>query len=151
MNEEIKKINDPFEKLNELSKLGKKEKDVLIGEVTVTVGTIDADDETNVFISCAKYDGTSYFYKLKQETLKYAIKAVDTIRIDDYKRIIKDEDREAAKKQALERIEKIIKTWDDGLINYLYTEQAQLAKDSEKDLEKLGIKVSQSEDSKSKE
>lgn len=132
-------MKDAFAALESLSKLGKKEGDVKLGDLTLTLGTLDTDQESNVFISCAELTGNVYFYRLKIETLKYSLKAVNEVRLDDYLRLEKVEDREKLKKETFDKIETIVKTWDENVVSYLYSEWAKLSKASEEELKSKGI------------
>ena len=130
---------DAFKALEELSKLGKMESEIKVGEVTITLGTLDTEQESDVFVQCSELTGNAYFYKLKLETVKYALRAVGGARVDDYIKIEKDEERQKMKKEALERISGILKTWDENVLSFLYNEWAKLAKKSEDELKSKGI------------
>jgi hypothetical protein len=128
-----------FEALEEISKLGKIEGEVDVGDIKLLMGTLDTEQETDVFAQCADLTGNAYFYKLKLETVKYSLKAVNKERVDDYLKIAKIEEREKAKKETLEKISSILKKWDENVISYLYSEWSKLAKKSEEVLKAKGI------------
>ena len=115
-NETLELISSAFEGLEKLGELGKKEKEVKAGNVKLTIGTLDSEEEVEVFSACSNLSGNSYFYKLKKETLKYCIKAVDGKRLDDYKKVDDQKEREKLRDEVLEKKSAIIKTWDDTVI-----------------------------------
>jgi hypothetical protein len=128
-----------FEALNELSKLGKKSKEVEIGSLKILLNTIDSEDEGNVFVACSELSGNAYFYKMKAETLKYAIKAVNGQRLDEYENINDEDKREEMKKETLEKLQKIIGKWDENVITFFYSKWTELTKEAEKELKEKGI------------
>jgi len=129
-----------FEALSELSKYGKKTKVVSVGEVKLTLATLNSEQEGNVFISCSDLNGNAYWYKLKRETLKYSVKAVNEMRLDEYEKVEDKDKREVLKKQTLESIDEIMGNWDENLIDYLYSKWSELSKESEEELSSQGIK-----------
>jgi len=132
---------DAFEMLKDLSKLGKKTKEVSIGQLKLLMSTLDADQEGNIFITCADLTGNAYFNKLKSETLKYSIRAVNDQRLDEYEKIEDSKKREELKKDTLSKLEKIIGSWDENVISYLYKVWSDLSKESEEELRQQGIAI----------
>lgn len=131
---------DAFEALTELGKLGKKQKEEQIGETKLLLSTIDAEQEGNVFMACAELTGNAYFFKLKSETLKYAIRAVNGKRLDEYENA-KVEERDKLKKETLEKVAKILGSWDQNVISFLYSKWLDLTKESEKELQSKGLTI----------
>jgi hypothetical protein len=130
---------DIFESLNELSKLGKKTKEVSVGETKILLSTLDASQEGEVFIACAELSGNAYFYKLKTHTLTHSIKAVNGQRLDAYENIKEKDEREKLKKETLEKVSNILGTWDENVISFLYSKWSILSKESEDELKKKGL------------
>jgi hypothetical protein len=130
---------DAFKALEELSKLGKVEGEVKLGEVKLILGTLDTEQESDVFGACSELTGNAYFYKLKLGTVKYSLKAIGDVRLDDYLKIEKADERKKAKEDTLAKISEIIGKWDENVISYLYSEWNKLAKKSEDDLKTKGI------------
>jgi hypothetical protein len=134
-------MSNAFEVLTELSKLGKMSREFEIGNMKLLLSTLDAEQEGNVFIACADLTGNAYFYKLKAETLKYSIKAVNGQRLDEYESVTDVAQREKMKKETLEKLEKIIGSWDENVISFLYSKWSVLSKESEEDLKSKGIVI----------
>jgi hypothetical protein len=130
-----------FDALSELSKLGKKTKEVTVGELNILLSTLDAEQEGEVFVACAELTGNAYFYRLKKETLKYSIRAVNGQRLDDYENVKEQDKRDKLKKETLEKLSGILGTWDENVISFLYSKWAVLSKESEEDLKSKGILV----------
>ncbi len=133
-----------FDVLTRLSKLGKKSKIVDLGDVKIKLATLDSQQESDVFISCTDLTGNAYFYKLKAETLKYAIKEVDGERLDSYEDIKETDDKEKERKEAMKkdiliRLSKILNSWDENLISFLYSKWLELSNESEEELKAKGI------------
>lgn len=129
---------DVFAALSELSNIGKKSKEVPVGQLKLLLSTLDSEQESLVFIACSDMTGNAYFSRLKSETLKYAIIAVNGERLDSYVNAL-PEKKESLKKETLEKLENIIKTWDENVISFLYAKWIELTKESEEDLKKLGL------------
>jgi hypothetical protein len=132
---------DAFEALKGLSKLGKRTKEIEIGSMKLLLSTMNAEQEGKVFIACSDLTGSAYFSRLKLETLKYALKAVDGARLDLYEEIKGEVEREESKKEILEKVQKILGTWDENVISFLYNKWAELSKESEEDLKASGVTV----------
>ena len=130
---------DALSTLKELSKLGKKEKEYSIGDVKITLGTLDTEQEGNVFTSCADLAGNAYFYKLKLETIKHSLRVVGNERLDIYLDVKEIDKREEMKKEVLDKIANILKTWDENVVSYLYSKWSELSKESEEELKAKGI------------
>ncbi|MDD5649718.1 MAG: hypothetical protein PHF86_04760 [Candidatus Nanoarchaeia archaeon] len=130
---------DIFSVLSELSKLGKKTKDVKIGELNLTLSTLDSDQEGNVFISCSDLTGNAYFYKLKSETLKHAIKVVNGKHLDDYEGIDDESKLKKAKQETLDKLGKIIGSWNETVISFLYSKWIELTSEVDKELKEKGL------------
>lgn len=130
---------DAFEALSELSKLGKKTKEVQVESLKLLLSTIDSDDEGNVFVSCSELTGNAYFYKMKAETLKYAIKAVNGQRLDEYEDVEDEEKRVEMRKETLGKLQKIIGTWDENVVSFFYSKWTELTKEAEEELKKKGL------------
>jgi tRNA threonylcarbamoyladenosine modification (KEOPS) complex Cgi121 subunit len=130
---------DAFESLTELAKLGKKTKEVEIAEMKILLSTLNVQQEGDVFVTCADLTGNAYFYKLKCETLKYSIKAVNGQMLDAYEDIKIEADREKMRKETLEKIAKILSSWDENVISFLYRQWVELSKQSEEELKEKGI------------
>jgi ADP-dependent phosphofructokinase/glucokinase len=130
---------DPFEALTELAKIGKMTKEFEIAEMKILLSTLDAESESNVFISCSDLSGNAYFNKLKAETLKYAIKAVNGQKLDGYEDIKEEVERNKLKKETLEKLAKILSQWDQNVISFLYKKWTELSKESEEDLKSKGL------------
>ena len=128
-----------FDSLTELAKLGKKTKEVEIAGVKLELSTLDAEQEGNVFVVCADLTGNAYFSKVKSETLKYSIRAVNGKRLDEYKLLKDESERNKLRKETLDKMQKILGTWDENVIAFLYGKWAELSKESEKDLIEKGI------------
>ena len=136
---------DAFAALSDLSKLGKKTKEVEIGEAKtkILLSTMDSEQEGNVFIACGDLNGNAYFFRLKAETLKYAIKAVNGKRLDEYENIKEADKREKLKAETLIELTKILNSWDENVISFLYGKWTELAKESEDDLKSKGIQAAE--------
>jgi hypothetical protein len=132
---------DAFESLTELAKLGKMTREVEMGEMKILLSTLDVKDEGDVFISCSDLTGNAYFYKLKCETLKYAIRAVNGQRLDGYESLKNGDERDKLRKETLEKLEKILGTWDQNVISFLYKRWVDLSEESEDQLKSKGIVV----------
>jgi hypothetical protein len=130
---------DAFAALSELSKLGKKTEIVDINSLKLLLSTLDSEQEGYVFAACAEMVGNAYFLKLKSETLKYAIRAVNEQRLDEYETLIDADKREQVKNETLSKLEKIIGTWDENVISFLYSKWSALTKVAEKELKEKGL------------
>jgi hypothetical protein len=132
---------DAFAALGELAKLGKKTKTVEVGDLKLLLSTLDSEQEGFVFIACAELSGNAYFLKMKSETLKYAIRAVNEQRLDDYESFVDLDVKIRVKNETLEKLEKIIKTWDENIISFLYSKWMELTKEADADLKEKGLLV----------
>lgn len=132
---------DAFAALSELSKLGKKTDVVEIDSLKLLISTLDSEQEGEVFAACAEMSGNAYFYKLKAETLKYAIRAVNEQRLDEYETLVDADKREELKNQTLTKLQSIIGTWDENVISFLYSKWTELTKKAEEDLKSKGLIV----------
>lgn len=132
---------DAFAALGELAKLGKKTKIVDVGDLKLLLSTLDSEQEGFVFIACAELSGNAYFLKMKSETLKYAIRAVNEQRLDDYESFVDMEVKMRVKNETLEKLEKIIKSWDENIISFLYSKWMELTKEADADLKEKGLLV----------
>jgi hypothetical protein len=130
-----------FEALSELSKLGKLTKEVEVGQLKILLSTLDAEQEGEVFVACADLTGNAYFYKLKSETFKYSIKAVNGQRLDEYENVKETDKKDKLKKETFEQLSKILGTWDENVISFLYSKWAALSKESEEELKSKGIVI----------
>jgi hypothetical protein len=130
---------DALNALNKLCELGKKQKDIKIGDLIITLSTLNTGDETEVFISCSELQGNAYFNTLKLQTLKYAIKAVNNQKLDNYNDIEDNVEKQKNKNDTLQKISEILKNFDDKIITFLYTEWAKLSKESEDELASKGL------------
>jgi len=130
---------DALKALDKLSELGKKQKDVKIGDMSITVSTLDTGDETDVFISCSELTGNAYFYTLKLSTLKYAIRAVNGQRLDLYLDIKDVGQRIKSRSDVLQQVSDILRKMDEKVISFLYSEWAKMSKESEDELQSQGI------------
>jgi len=139
MSKNENKIESAFEALTKLSEIGKKSKVEQIGNLKLLLTTLTSDEETNVFIACSELTGNAYFNKLKSETLKYAIKAVNDQRLDEYESIKEEVKREVLRKETLLKLEKILGSWDENVIAFLYTKWVAISKESEKELQEKGF------------
>ena len=135
----MKSKQDVFEALSELSKLGKKTKEVELNELKIELSTLNAEDESATFVASADLTGSAYFAKIKSETLKYSIKAVNGIRLDEYELFKEVDKREKMKKETLDTLTKILGSWDENVITFLYSKWAELSKESEEDLRSKGL------------
>jgi len=126
---------DALKSLEKLSELGKKEKIISIGDIKITISTLDTGDETDVFVSCSELSGNAYFNTLKLATLKYAIRAVNGERLDSYLEETDLRKKEQARADVLQKVSDIVKKWDEKVVSFLYTEWANLAKESEDEIE----------------
>jgi hypothetical protein len=132
------KAFDIFAALEDISKLGKLTKDVKVDNLSITLSTLDSEQEGLVFITSSEFTGNAYFYKMKAETLKYAIRAVNGIKLDVYTEA-SPEKIESLKDETLSKLEKIIAKWDENVVSFLYNEWVELTKESEKILISKGI------------
>jgi hypothetical protein len=130
---------DAFEALGQLAKLGKKIKEVQLGDLKIELGTLNAEQEGNVFVTCADLTGNAYFNRLKLETLKYSIKAVNGSRLDDYEKLSEDAKREKLKIETLDKLQKILGSWDENVISFLYSKWSELSKEAEDELKSQGF------------
>jgi hypothetical protein len=130
---------DAMKALQSLSRLGKKERDVKIEETTITLSALDTGDETEVYVACSELQGNAYFYKLKLETLKYSICAVNGKRLDTYRGIDDFNQRQVNKIKSLDEISEVLKTWNENVVTYLFTEFSKLTGEVEKELTDKGI------------
>lgn len=128
-----------FEVLKNLSKIGKVSKEVEIQGVKILIGTLNSEQEEKVFLACSELVGSAYFSRLKRETLKYAIKSVNGISLIEYENLKDPEQSEKLKKETLEKLEKILGSWDEEVITFLYHKWNEISKQSEEEFEKIGI------------
>lgn len=130
-----------FDALTKLSELGKMTKEFDVAGMKLTLSTLDAEQESKVFIACGDLTGNAYFYKLKRETLKYSIKAVNGERLDTYEDLKNAAEREKLKTETLDKVSNILGTWDENVISFLYSKWASLSKDSEEELKTKGVEL----------
>lgn len=137
---QIKKIDDPFELLEKVSEIGKKEKNVKISdELNIVIETLTAEDEGKIFSNTDKFDGTEYFLNHKIETICYATCKINEKSLREYEKIEDDLERERVKKQTIDKLRIIIKKWNDDVVNFVYGKYVELSSESDEDLVKSGI------------
>ena len=62
--ENMKKVEDPFEALNEIANLGYIEKEIKITDnLSIIIATLTAEEENETFINCQGYEGIGYITK----------------------------------------------------------------------------------------
>lgn len=133
--------SDPILMLDEIGKVGKVEKEVEISKgLKVTLSTITAIEELEIFRDCRNDDGYSYLTRNKIETLSRAIKAVNGIRFD-YEAIEDSVEKEQERQKTVFNLRNKINTWGDEVVTYLYVEWLKIIGDSESYLKKIGIIV----------
>ena len=130
---------DAFEVLKGLSKIGKISKEVELEGIKLSICTLNSEQEEKVFIACSDLVGSAYFSRLKRETLKFAIKSVNGVSLNEYENLKDPEQSEKLKKETLEKLEKILGTWDEEIITFLYHKWNELSKEAKKKKKKIGI------------
>lgn len=139
MKKNFKKISDPFEILDEITKIGKVEKSVdLTDNISVILCTIDAEEEAEIFDFCSEFEGVTYIMKNKVETLAHAIKGLNKKRFD-YNKIEDAKERKEERLKVVDGLRERINGWRDEIITYLYEQFFGVMGDSEARLRKLGI------------
>ena len=136
--EQIKKVDDPLKFLDNVCNIGKIKKDVKFDDLTLTLQTLTAEDEVEIFQNCNGFNGVAYLTKSKIETLTYAIKAINGNGFD-YDDVEDEEQRIEAKIHVTERLRKIISKWHDELLSFIYNHYLEIAAQSEELLKKKGI------------
>jgi len=132
-------MKDAFEALSQLTKLGKKTKEIEIEGQKILLSTLDSEKEALVFVACSSLSGNAYFFKLKSETIKFSICAVNDIRLDEYQTIKDPSKKEQLKNETLSKLDSIIGTWDENIVSYIYSKWVELSKESEDELKKKGL------------
>lgn len=141
---------DIFGALEEISKLGKLTKTVDLDGLKITISTLDSEQEGLVFITSSDFTGNAYFYKMKSETLKYAIRAVNDVNLFGFEEA-EPEKIDKLKEETFSKLEKIIAKWDENVISFLYNEWVDLTKESEKVLTSKGIMKKEEVDAEKEE
>jgi hypothetical protein len=132
--------DNPLEILEEMSKVGNKEKEIKItDDFSVTVRPLSGPEEEKVHESAEKLNGTQYFDKVIVETLVLAIVAANKKSLKTYETIENLEEKEKVKKETYEKIRLILAKWNDDLKSYVYGEYNKLLDEIKSDLIKLGI------------
>jgi hypothetical protein len=140
MENDRKIIDDPFEFLEQMSKIGKMTKTITVVEnFKVTLSTLDSDDEGTILANTDDTKGTEFFSRYKQETLSFAIKAINDKPLNFYETIEDEKERKTKKEECIEKIKTILKKWNDDLLSFVYNEYIQMLEENEQRLVKLGI------------
>lgn len=116
---------DPFDSLMKLSKLGKKEVKVSIGDVEVVLRSLMAKEEVELFTNIEELKGISFINSNKIETLARSLVEIDGIRFEE-----NNDDVVSKKKQ-------VIEGWGQSIIDLLFTEYAKMISGIESEFEKL--------------
>jgi len=134
-----KRFDDAFSALESLATIGQSSIDVKVENISLTLSTLGANHETLVFIACSELNGTAYFHKLKQETLKYAITKINNQELYKYPDLKTDGEKETLENETREKVEGIISGWREEVIDYLYEKWNDMSRISEEEMKKKGI------------
>lgn len=129
---------DIFGELSKIAKIGYVEKDAKVGNVNLTLSTLTAEDEAEVFNNCIGYDGISFISRNKIETLVYSIKAVNGERFN-YEALTDREQYLVERGNAINSLRKVIGSMQEDMVSFLYSEQLSVANKGEEELKKAGI------------
>lgn len=136
---EQKLIKDPFALLGELSKIGKKEKEIEVTGCKIKLGTINAEDEAEVF-SVSKEHGTmEFFARTRIETIARAIIEVNGENLKKYENIEGRDERLRAKAEVIAKLKEVVGSWNEELVMYVYTEYSKMLVESEQEMKDKGI------------
>ena len=132
-------ITDPFELLDQLVNIGKETTDIdITPEFKITISTFGSEDEADIF-SIASKDTTQYTSLHKRETLVRAIIAINGKTLRDYEKIEDVKEYKAKKDMTNEKVRKIVSSWNENLVSFIYSEWYKLVSKSEKKLEEMKI------------
>jgi hypothetical protein len=135
-----KLIDDPFEFLEQISEIGKMTKEIPVTEnFKVKVSTLNSDDDSAILANTDNAKGTEFFTRFRQETLSFAIIAINDKPLDFYEKIEDEKERKIKKDEAIAKKLNIIKKWSDDVLNYVYSQYTEMLEENEKKLIEMGI------------
>lgn len=137
MEQEVLLINDPYEFLEETAKKFRKETVVKVGEVSLTLATMSAEEESSVYLNLTadRNDNRRMIFD-KVDTLSYAIKGVNGNKVK-YEDIEEPLIRRKEMSKTVKEIRGLILQWHDGVINHVYEKFSELTEQSENKITKL--------------
>lgn len=139
-NEQEKIVDDPFEILDELSQIGKTfEKVKILDDFELTLVTLEADDEMNIFENASKYEGQEFINNLQRETLAFSISEINGKPLRKYEQIKDEKEREKVKKETIDKIRSIVKTWKEELVAFVHSKYSAMIERNEAYLKSIGI------------
>jgi hypothetical protein len=138
---EQKLTKDPFEALNKLAELSKETEEVTIADnFKILLSTVGAEDEAEIFAAAAEKKATTdYFSKTKRETLVRAVIAINGLSLREYDKLEKLEEYSKIREETLSKVRKIVDTWDDNLVTFIYGKWSAIVKKNEDKLVKMKI------------
>ena len=138
---EQKLLKDPFDVLSKLAEIGKEVEEVIINDnFKITLSTIGAEDEAEIFAAAQKTTGTTeYFSITKRETLARAIIAVNGLSLKEYEKLQDAKTYDTIKAETLTKLRKIISEWNENLVSFAYNKWSVLIKRSEDKLVAMKI------------
>jgi hypothetical protein len=132
--------DNPLEMLEEIVKIGYKEKDVSVtNDFVLTLIPLSGLVESEIHNRNEKSDGIEYFEGVKKDTLTFSIIKINGKSLRSYEKIDDKEERERVKKETYDKVAEILSKWNDDLRNYVYSEYTKLCDEIKEDLIKLGI------------
>ena len=138
---EIKDIADPLAMLDEIEKIGKKEKWVDISKDSkILLTTINAEDEVEIFKACKSELGFGYLAKNKFEVLARSIKGINKMKFK-YVDMEDGPERNIERERIILEVRKRVESWHDDVVSFVYAEWLALTGDVEEYLKKIGIIV----------
>lgn len=134
-------MSEIAKKLENLKNKGYKEKKLDGKEFegsTITLSTLNSEEEMNCHLYAQQHEKMGYVYTLKREILAYSIKQIDDInlRVRFIETHEKDGDDQPIKLQKNIFIRQILETWNHEIINMLFMEYATLYNFSTNEIEK---------------
>lgn len=135
-----KMVDDPFEVLEEMAKIGKVTKEVTLSDsMKITLQSLEADDESKVFVYADEFEGEEFFQNYKREIIVYSIKTINGKPVKNYEDIVDSVDREQEKKRTIEKLRLVLKKWKKEVLDYVYEKYQEMVSESKEEMKKFGI------------
>lgn len=132
----IKKSDNSWDAMGAIAKLQHKEINITIEEITITMRSLGAKEETDSFIECQHLWGQAFLFQHKIEVLSRSIIAVNG---EKFSKIPADGDDLSDEKRMLNKKRELIGQWRQNLVDELYQKYANMIDDVDKFMEKVRI------------
>ena len=136
----MKRTDDPMEAMKMIAEMQHRTIDVQINDdISVTLRSLGAKDETDTVGDCMQYWGQAYIYKHKIETLARSIIAINGKSFSPVLDSGPEFDYLTPENKLLKAKRDAVGSWNQSLVDMLYNKYANMIQDVERFMEKIKI------------